>query len=545
MDDAKDDPRIALGRQAQELSNRLRGLADAGAISQGRELVDKLRRHRMFPEMTNLAEALVRNVPKDTKTRRLYAQGLIEAGKPSVAADVLKRLGAGLRMEDPEWAEARGLLGRASKQIFIEAQDKASPLARTALKEAIAAYRVPFEAAPAANTWHGVNLAALLTRARDLKLRLAPDLEPAEVGRRVLDELARVPESNRDAWHHAAFAEAALTQRDWPSVERHLGAYVQDAGVSAFNLGSTLRQFTEIWDLESDPEHGQGLIAALRAKLMTLPGGRVDIDLSQLQRLRTGAAPNQGQLQAILGVDGPQTYRWWQTGLERGRSVAAVRRKLGDRIGTGFLVSAEELGLEPKGERLLLTNHHVINSTGAYPGVPPEEVEVVFEADRPSQVYGIAQLLCQSPPDKLDMALARLTPPIEDLPPLPLAKALPALEEGGRVYVIGHPGGRDLSFSFQDNELIDHEGPPDGTPLSPDVRRVHYRAPTEGGSSGSPVFNSRLWQVIALHHLGGKSDVRRLNGKTGAYAANEGIWIQSVRDGVASGQWRVEGPGSG
>jgi V8-like Glu-specific endopeptidase len=95
------------------------------------------------------------------------------------------------------------------------------------------------------------------------------------------------------------------------------------------------------------------------------------------------------------------------------------------------------------------------------------------------------------------------------------------------VYVIGYPGGRELAFSFQDNELLDHEGPPAGTPPIAGVVRLHYRAPTEGGSSGSPVFNE-MWDVIGLHHLGGKLGVSRLNGKPGTYAATEGIWIRSI-----------------
>jgi V8-like Glu-specific endopeptidase len=56
---------------------------------------------------------------------------------------------------------------------------------------------------------------------------------------------------------------------------------------------------------------------------------------------------------------------------------------------------------------------------------------------------------------------------------------------------------------------------------------VHYRAPTEGGSSGSPVFNDQ-WEVIALHHKGGKVGMPRLNGLNGTYAANEGISIRRV-----------------
>jgi hypothetical protein len=96
------------------------------------------------------------------------------------------------------------------------------------------------------------------------------------------------------------------------------------------------------------------------------------------------------------------------------------------------------------------------------------------------------------------------------------------------VYLVGHAGGRSLAFSFQDNDLLDHEGPPAGAPRQPGICRVHYRAPTEGGSSGSPVFDAQGWQVIALHHAGGKAGMARLNGVAGTYAANEGIALQSI-----------------
>jgi V8-like Glu-specific endopeptidase len=78
--------------------------------------------------------------------------------------------------------------------------------------------------------------------------------------------------------------------------------------------------------------------------------------------------------------------------------------------------------------------------------------------------------------------------------------------------VVGHPLGGGLSFSLEDNLLLDW-----------DQRVVHYRTPTEPGSSGSPVFDDQ-WRLIALHHAGG-SNMRRLNGKPGTYEANDGINI--------------------
>ena len=42
------------------------------------------------------------------------------------------------------------------------------------------------------------------------------------------------------------------------------------------------------------------------------------------------------------------------------------------------------------------------------------------------------------------------------------------------------------------------------------------------------MFNGKLWEVIALHHAGGKLGMARLNGQPGTYAANEGILLQSI-----------------
>jgi V8-like Glu-specific endopeptidase len=85
------------------------------------------------------------------------------------------------------------------------------------------------------------------------------------------------------------------------------------------------------------------------------------------------------------------------------------------------------------------------------------------------------------------------------------------------MYVIGHPKGRDLELSLQDNYLLGF-----------DDMLVHYRTPTEKGSSGSPVFEPEDWRVIALHHKGNE-EMKRLDGKDGTYEANEGISILKLQ----------------
>jgi hypothetical protein len=513
--------------RAKKALARLRGVGNDDDVSSAKTLVEALRNQRDYDLMGQLAEAVSRRDPKDAKNRRLYAQYLIDTGKSTVAIDLLQPLARRLPNRDPEFAEATGLLGRAYKQIFFDAGDKTSPGAREALKKAIATYRGPYEA-DHKNTWHGVNLIALLTRARGLGIRVAPELNPGAVAKDVVATLQATPEEKRDDWFLPTLAEASLGLDDWDVIERNVGEYATAPSTKAFHVASTLRQFTGVWDLEKRDDRGRALVDILRARLMELGGGSLEISPKKLQQLRQQTPPDHKQLEAVLGREGPQTYQWWKTGLDRALSVGAVRQRLGSRVGTAFVVRAGDLGHEPAGELLVLTNFHVVNEHGVSPGIRPDDAEVVFEAVDPGKPYAVTQILWTSPPERHDASLLRLGTPVAGIAPLPFAAALPVIDDTARVYIVGHPGGRDLAFSFQDNELLDHEGPPVGKSLIPGVCRLHYRAPTEGGSSGSPVFNSRLWQVIALHHKGGKIGMPKLNGKEGTYGANEGLSIQSI-----------------
>ena len=156
----------------------------------------------------------------------------------------------------------------------------------------------------------------------------------------------------------------------------------------------------------------------------------------------------------------------------------------------------------------------------------PEDADIVFEAVAANTRFRIAKVVWCSPVERHDGCLVQLTQDPVGITPLPLAPSLPVVDADARVYVIGYHGSGGLQFSFQDNALLDHEGPPDGKPAHGDVYRVHYRAPTEKGSSGSPVFNRSRWEVIALHYAGGT--MSRLNGSPGTYPANEGIAMHSI-----------------
>jgi hypothetical protein len=521
----------SLAHRVGDALQQLAGKAKPDEVAAAKGLVREARNAREYDLMGTLAEAVRRRDPKDATNRRLYAQYLIDTGKVTAAIDVLRplqRLPAG----HAERHEVAGLIGRAHKQLFIDNGEKRSAEARESLKRAVDAYRKPYEEDPRRNTWHGVNLVALLTRAKRLKLRTAADLNPEAIAHTVIADLWACPSDRRDDWWLPSLAEATLALGDLSKVEEILRQYVDvEARTPAFVLASTLRQFSEVWDLEQRGPREQALVDMLRARVAKAPDGGVDLSTAEIHGLQSRDAPDADHLQAVLGPGGLATFEWWKTGLNRSLSVASIRQKLGIRRGTGFLVRAGDVGLEPAAELVLLTNFHVVNAEGISPGIKPGDAEITFEAANPPQRFDAKGILWTSPVAELDATVLRLSGSVDGLSPLPMEANLPLLPtppERAAVYVIGHPAGGDLSFSFRGNDLLDHEGPPAGTPPDAARLRVHYTATTQVGSSGSPVFDASLWKVIALHHSGKDNDMPMLNGRTGRYAANEGIAIASI-----------------
>lgn len=185
--------------------------------------------------------------------------------------------------------------------------------------------------------------------------------------------------------------------------------------------------------------------------------------------------------------------------------------------GTGFLV----------GPDLILTNHHVIADVVAGT-VGREHVVARFDyrklADdrtvNAGTAVGLAEtwLLDSSPHsavdcdpamtglpglEELDYALVRLDRAVGDEPIgeratsdapargwVAVPDAPPALAPGSAALILQHPRGRPVGLAF--NTVIG---------VNDNRTRVRYRVDTDGGSSGSPVFDHD-WQLVALHHSG-------------------------------------------
>jgi V8-like Glu-specific endopeptidase len=499
-----------------------------------KKLIKDAREERQFALMVDLATAYLKNVTPDPMVLTWKAQGLIESGEAAKARELLKELAARLPPMSPELIEARGLLGRSWKQTFFDSADKLNPEVGQAINNSLVEYKACFDANPGKGEWAGVNLLALSAYAKREGIPVAVDIDIGDLALKVLSALDATPIDKRDNWYHASRAEAYLGRGDLDSVEMHIGEYVRSKDTTAFNLGSTLRQFTELWQLDKQGQQGLGIVQALRAALLQEKEyGRLELSASQVREAIEAARPPDSQLQKILGAGGLARYDWLMKGLTIAQSVGVITHATLGRQGTGFLVRGGALIPALGDELIVVTNAHVISE-------PPEKNEAVdyrdatitFEAVDKNVAYQFSKVLWQSDICELDCTLLRLTQQPAAIKPLEIAINIPPISKSQsaakpRVYVIGYPGGRELAFSLQDNDLLDHEAPPEGTPPKSAVCRVQYRAPTEHGSSGSPVFEASLWRVIALHHAGADA-MNKLNGKPGTWPANQGIWIQSI-----------------
>jgi len=94
----------------------------------------------------------------------LYAQALIEWGYFTAAERLLEAVGSG-QPSAAVAAEVAGLKGRISKQRYVNGRNPGEPRYRSYLGQATRDYLRAYQNDPA-NYWHGINVVALMCRAR-------------------------------------------------------------------------------------------------------------------------------------------------------------------------------------------------------------------------------------------------------------------------------------------------------------------------------------------------------------------------------------------
>ena len=485
--------------------------------------------------MQRVADALILSGSSEAQVYRQYVQALLDQGDLSAPLAVLEQMLGEPGLDPRESVEARGLKGRAYKQLYLASVSAAADRRRQVMKQAIDAYGQCYQERPDEHLWHGINLVALLARAeRDgIAEPGAPDHRGiAEAILQMIEEKHEQKQANVFDFATAAEACVALGRPD--EALKWTLRYTQDPYTEAFELASTLRQLVEVWGLDGNSEIGRLVLPVLQAELLKREGGEVGVIAKALispqaviekraetsQTLKAEPEEGRGDYEKVFGTERYVTLAWYQTGLDRCRGVVRLETKFDRGMGTGILLSGSSVHPSLAGKWVILTNAHVLSEDPEVDAaLSTSQAVVTLEYAGPNTgekpKRSIEKILWSSPPEKLDATLAVLAGAPPEVPPYPIAKGLPAKGGPRRVYAIGHPLGGGLSLSIHDNLLLDDEDP-----------KLHYRTPTEPGSSGSPLFNDD-WDLIGLHHAG-SSSLPKLRGEVGTYEANEGIWIGAI-----------------
>ncbi len=535
----------AIGRLDYADVNDIQALVREGLIvgrlrpdkDQCRDLLRTFRGSRLFFDAIEMAETLLRCGHGHVIVRRELAQSLIDTGSAGVALDVLQRLEAVPDLDIVDRGEVLGLIGRAHKQIYVDAA-RGTPASRhhDALLTSILRYAEAYKVDPETNHWHAINLVAILARAARDGIIPADDPAAASMARSIIAkwEVEASRSDLSDHWLLATLGEANFALGDYPAAEHWYGRFTQHA--NSFEIASAVRQLRELWQVS----HGSGpqgqILRALESYLLEMRNGSLDLSLRDSKEIRSAATDDGLVTETILGKDAPMKLQWLKNGVRCASSVVRVRDNYKDvTVGTGFVVDPREFGLAE--DRLyVLTNEHVIRRIGR------RDIQIQ-PIDDPDTLLPCGEPVWTSSEEILDAALVPIKAPSSVLKPLAIAEPdrLPDdyVQSGGiklPCYVIGLSASDEAVLSLSDAELL--ETGRKERAATDDHVFLRYKTPTESGTSGSPVFD-HAWKVVGLHRAGlrvgvsvaGKQayvPVRRLGGREGTMLANEGVALKSI-----------------
>ena len=290
---------------------------------------------------------------------------------------------------------------------------------------------------------------------------------------------------------------------------------IQRFGAEGMKFGVKREKFEAPVDLASDSE------LAARKRFL-------------LQTSENGEAARVAYERIIRGND-LQDVNYLARGSRASKSIGRVwiRQPSGSLygFGTGFLI----------GRNILLTNNHVLENAD---WADRSEVEFEFERDIDrNELRGVKfsfepKTLFYTNKE-LDFTVVAVKPKsqnadrdLSEFGSLPLISGPGKALEGEWLSIIQHPGGERKQVCARENQLLKR---------GDDV--LWYSTDTEGGSSGSPVFNND-WVVVALHHsgvpevkdgrwqtIGGHDYDEQIHGEEDIkWVANEGIRVTRIVD---------------
>jgi hypothetical protein len=466
-------------------------------LPQIKKALGLIRRKRQFADLEHAASLFTMAGREDPVIRRQWCQSLIDQERVPQALATLNFMSQKYSDDPVEGPEIRGLVGRAYKQLFIKDGDPES------LRAAITAYRVDWERRQGNYRWHGINLVALLSRAKRDGIATGNALDAAAIAQQIRDDIEAQGASG--VWDYATSMEAAIALKDEDAVLALAKKYIQHPDADAFELGSTLHQLKDVWRLEGTAI-GNKLLPVLEYAVLQREGGSV-------RPMQLGKVPDGEGFEAVYGTEAVVKLQWFDTLYRCCTAIGRIGNSAtGDPAGTGFLMSGADLYSAWGNGPLFLTNSHVI-SLDPVDDAPlrPLQADIEFTrlAGRPRVRLG--ELAYSSPRVEMDISILRVIAP-PDSNRLELCSFLPKISNTSmqRVYVIGHPRGQELAVSLYDNSLAEYSR-----------QYVRYRSPTEEGNSGSPVLDRQL-SCFAVHH-------RALMAKQ----LNEGITLEAIRRAIA------------
>lgn len=449
------------------------------------------------------------------------ARAQTDRGDLTTALSVLQALLPALKAGTPDQVEARLLVGRICRDLYLDAPTPTALSSVRNLERAVNEFYDVYRAAPQDQAWAGSNVFALLRRARRDSVRLEAAPDAAQIALEVL--LSASDWHDREPgqpWHAATAIEASLALDRPDDAVRWADRMLADTAADPFFIGSVARNLERMWQLSLAAEPGATLLALLRGSLMADAAPSVSVPwqpLGSMDGLQTGLLP-------LLNAAHRQKAEHYLRAAQLPPSVARLQGPEGG-TGAGFLVAGDALDPRLDAGSVLVTAAHVFG-----PSPPADAADLAgWRVDfiglplHAAPDTRIRALLFYSAADQLDVAVLRLDadPPL--LHPLPVAAALPDAGVGAQVACIGPSNPSD----------------PSGMPGSPPRQLDISTGPLHSVSdpllryqlghavSGAPIFDAH-WQVVALHHaaMGPPAD-------PGA-AQGEGISIAAIRRQLAS-----------
>src|SRR5262249_34657323 len=150
-----------------------------------KRILGMLRSRRQLDVLAAVAEALLESGQRTAVVQRQYAQALIDLGYLTPAERMLESLIPEVKGKAEEH-EARGLIGRIHKQIYINHVRPRNDSLGSHLERALSEYLYAYRLAPEVNLWHGINVVALTSLARRGGLSLAGIPDPKTTAKDIL-----------------------------------------------------------------------------------------------------------------------------------------------------------------------------------------------------------------------------------------------------------------------------------------------------------------------------------------------------------------------